>query len=98
MDRGTLIRTYLFCYLAPGTPDGMPNKAGIEAVMPDVKRQVGILDKAYLYLGLAYQEQGHLGPVAYARHMHELDTEERDAKAIRRRAQLRIVAGTAFDE
>jgi hypothetical protein len=38
-----------------------------------------------------------LGPVAYARHMHELDTEERDAKAIRRRAQLRVIAGTALD-
>src|SRR2546430_17419518 len=39
-----------------------------------------------------------LGPVAYARHMHELDTDERDAKAILRRAQLRVVAGTAFDD
>jgi len=39
-----------------------------------------------------------LGPVAYARHMHDLDTEERDAKAILRRAQFRVVAGTAFDE
>jgi hypothetical protein len=39
-----------------------------------------------------------LGPVAYARHMHELDTEERDAKAILRRAQLRVIAGTALDE
>ena len=38
-----------------------------------------------------------LGPVAYARHMHDLDTEERDAKAILRRAQLRVVAGTALD-
>ena len=36
--------------------------------------------------------------LAYARHMHELDTEERNAKAIRRRAQLRVVAGTALDE
>ena len=39
-----------------------------------------------------------LGPVAYARHMHDLDTDERDAKAIVRSAQLRIVARTAFDE
>ena len=39
-----------------------------------------------------------LGAVAYARHMHELDNEERDAKAIRRRAQLRVVAGTALDD
>ena len=38
-----------------------------------------------------------LGPVAYARNMHELDTEERDAKAIRRRAQLRVVASTAVN-
>jgi hypothetical protein len=39
-----------------------------------------------------------LGPVAYARHMHELDTEERDAKAILRRAELRVIAGTTLDE
>jgi hypothetical protein len=38
-----------------------------------------------------------LSPVEYARHMHELDADERDAKAIRRRAQLRVVAGTALD-
>jgi hypothetical protein len=39
-----------------------------------------------------------LGPVVYARHMHELDTEERGARAILRRAQLRVVAGTVLDE
>ena len=38
-----------------------------------------------------------LGPVAYARHMHELDADERDAKATLRRAQLRVVAGTAVN-
>jgi hypothetical protein len=38
-----------------------------------------------------------LGPVAYARHMHELDADERDAKAILRRAQLCVVAGTAVN-
>jgi hypothetical protein len=38
-----------------------------------------------------------LGPVAYARHMHELDIDERDAKAILRRTQLRVIAGTASD-
>ena len=42
--------------------------------------------------------RGILGPVAYARHMHELDADERDAKAILRRAQLRVVAGAASDE
>ena len=38
-----------------------------------------------------------LGPVAYARHMHELNADERDAKAILRRAQIRVAAGTALD-
>ena len=40
-----------------------------------------------------------LGPVAYARHMHELDADERDAKATLslRRAQMRVIAGTALN-
>ena len=42
--------------------------------------------------------RGTLGPVVYARHMHELDIDERDAKAILRRAQLRVVAGTCVGE
>jgi hypothetical protein len=39
-----------------------------------------------------------LGPVAYARHMHELDADEREARAILRRGQFRVVTGTACDE
>ena len=42
--------------------------------------------------------RGILGPVVYARHMHELDIDERDAKAILRRAQLRVVAGRSPGE
>ena len=42
--------------------------------------------------------RGILGPVVYARHMHELDIDERDAKAILRRAQLRVVSGTPLGE
>ena len=45
MDR-TMIRTYLFAYIAPATPDGKPNRAVIEATMPAVREQLGILDKA----------------------------------------------------
>jgi hypothetical protein len=42
--------------------------------------------------------RGTLGPVAYARHMHDLDVDERNARAILRRRQLRVFAGTAIDE
>jgi glutathione S-transferase len=45
MDR-TLIRTYLYAYIAPKTPDGKPDRAAIEAVMPALREQLGILDRA----------------------------------------------------
>ena len=44
-----------------------------------------------------WDSRGILGPVTYARHMHELDADERAAKAVIRRAQIRVVAGTAFN-
>ena len=45
MDR-TLIRTYLYAYIAAKTPDGRPDRAAIEAVLPAVREQLGILDRA----------------------------------------------------
>jgi glutathione S-transferase len=42
----TLIRTYIFAYIAPKTPDGKPDRAAIEAAMPMVRQQLAILDKA----------------------------------------------------
>jgi len=50
VDR-TIIRTYLFAYIAPGTPDGSPNRAAIEAVMPALHQQVAVLDKAVAATG-----------------------------------------------
>lgn len=45
MDR-TLIRTYLFAYIAPNTADGGPDRATIDAVMPALQAQIEVLDKA----------------------------------------------------
>jgi glutathione S-transferase len=45
VDR-TLIRTYLYAYLIPKGPDGKPDRAAIEAVMPAVREQVAVLDRA----------------------------------------------------
>jgi glutathione S-transferase len=45
IDR-TIIRTYLFAYIAPGTPDAKPNRAVIDGVMPALREQVAVLDKA----------------------------------------------------
>ncbi|HEY2612214.1 MAG TPA: glutathione S-transferase family protein [Reyranella sp.] len=56
MDR-TLIRTYLFAYIAPKTADGRPDRAAIEAVMPAVREQIGVLDKAVARTGYLVDEQ-----------------------------------------
>jgi glutathione S-transferase len=42
----TLIRTYLFAYIAPKTADGTPDRKAIDAVMPAVRQQFAILDNA----------------------------------------------------
>jgi len=50
VDR-TLIRTYLYAYIAPKTSDGKPDREAIEAVMPAVREQLGILDRAVAKTG-----------------------------------------------
>jgi len=50
IDR-TVIRTYLYAYIAPKTSDGKPDRAAIEAVMPDVREQLAILDRAVAATG-----------------------------------------------
>ena len=56
IDR-TLIRTYLFAYIAPKTADGSPDRAAIDAVMPAVREQIGVLDKAVAKTGYLVGEQ-----------------------------------------
>jgi glutathione S-transferase len=49
IDR-TLIRTYLFAYIAPKTA-GEPDREAIDAVMPAVREQIGVLDHAVARTG-----------------------------------------------
>ena len=42
----TLVRTYLFAYAFPRTADGAPDRAIIDTIMPKVREQLGMLDKA----------------------------------------------------
>lgn len=41
-----LVRKYLLAYVFPGTPDGKPDRARIDAVVPEVMRRLGELDRA----------------------------------------------------
>ena len=59
----TLIRTYLFAYIAPKTADGTPNRAMIEAVMPAVRQQLAILDNAVAKTGYLVGDQFTLADI-----------------------------------
>jgi glutathione S-transferase len=48
IDR-TFVRTYLYAYIA--TSDGKPDRAAIERVLPDVRAQLTVLDKAVASTG-----------------------------------------------
>ena len=50
IDR-TLIRTYLYTYIAPRAADAGPDREAIDAVMPAVREQIGVLDKAVAETG-----------------------------------------------
>ncbi len=42
----TLIRSYMFQYVFPRGDDGQPDRAAIEAAVPEVQRQIGLIDSA----------------------------------------------------
>jgi glutathione S-transferase len=61
----------------PHTPDGQPDRAAIERVLPDLKRHIGVLDKAVAatgYLGgadFSYADINILPLLAYLRDLPE---------------------------
>src|SRR3954468_217831 len=56
IDR-TMIRTYLFAYIAPKTADGKPDRQAIDAVLPALREQIGILDKAVANTGYLVEDR-----------------------------------------
>ena len=41
-----LVRRYLFAYLFPKTPDKKPDRAAIDAMQPEIEREIEVLDTA----------------------------------------------------
>ncbi len=52
-----LIRRYFFAHLFPGTPDGRPDRARVEAALPETERYLALLDGALA--------EGFLGGAAF---------------------------------
>jgi glutathione S-transferase len=81
IDR-TLIRTYLFCYIAPDTADGKPNRAAIDAVMPAVREQVAVLDKAVASSGYLVGDQFTFADINLMPILHRLQQAPEGAAAL----------------
>jgi len=56
VDR-TLIRTYLFAYLKAMMTGEPPDRVAIDAVLPDVRKQISILDNAVAKAGYLVEDQ-----------------------------------------
>ncbi|HEY6980250.1 glutathione S-transferase family protein [Reyranella sp.] len=87
IDR-TLIRTYLFAHIAPGTADGAPNRAAIDAVMPDVRTQVDVLDKAVAGTGHLVGKQFTFADINLMPILHRLGQAPEGAEALARATHL----------
>jgi|SRR5262252_3437676 glutathione S-transferase len=62
IDR-TLVRTYMFHYIFPKTADGKPDRAAIDAVEPEMRRQIALLDKAVARTGHLAGDQFSLADI-----------------------------------
>lgn len=81
MDR-TLVRTYLFAYVTPGTGDGSPNRAAIDAVMPAVRQQIDVLDKAVARTGFLAGDQFTFADINLMPILHRLQQAPEGQEAV----------------
>jgi glutathione S-transferase len=47
----TCVRQYIVGYAFPGTPDGSPNRRAIDGALPNMQKQLPVLDKALAKTG-----------------------------------------------
>jgi glutathione S-transferase len=81
IDR-TLIRTYIFAYIAPKTADGKPDREAIDAVMPSVRAQVEILDKAVAGSGYLVGDRFTFADINLLPILHRLQQPPEGAQAL----------------
>jgi glutathione S-transferase len=81
IDR-TLIRTYLFAYIAPKTADGAPDREAIAAVMPALREHIGVLDKAVAKTGHLVGEQFTFADINLLPILHRVGQAPEGAEAL----------------
>jgi len=87
MDR-TLIRQYLFAYLFPEGEGGAPDQAAIDGMLPNVEKELGILDKALADTGYLVGGQMTMADLNLAPVLHYLTNTPEAGKIIAQSAGL----------
>ena len=87
VDR-TLIRTYLFAYLVPMLTGGKPDRQAIEAVLPAVREQVAILDRAVAATGHLVGEQFTFADINLLPILHRVQQAPEGAEAVKAAGHL----------
>lgn len=81
IDR-TLIRTYLFAYIAARIAGDTPDRMAIDAVMPAVREQIGILDKAVSRSGYLVGDQFTFADINLLPILHRVQQAPEGAEAV----------------
>jgi glutathione S-transferase len=87
VDRA-LIRTYLYAYIAPSAANAGPDRAAIEAVLPEVRKLVAVLDVAVAPTGHLVGDQLTLADLNLLPILHRLGQAPEGAEILRDAVQL----------
>jgi glutathione S-transferase len=82
VDR-TFIRTYLFAYLVPMLTGGHPDRQAIDAILPEMREQIAILDKAVAATGHLVGEQFTFADINLLPILHRVQQAPEGAEAVK---------------
>ncbi len=81
IDR-TLIRTYLYAYIAPRSVDGKPDGEAIAAILPEMCEQIAVLDSAVAATGHLVGDQFTFADINLLPILHRVQQAPEGAQAI----------------
>jgi glutathione S-transferase len=87
VDR-TLIRTYLLAYVVPMMTGGNPDRQAIDAVLPAVREQIAILDKAVATTGHLVGDQLTFADINLMPILHRVQQAPEGAEAVKSAGHL----------
>ena len=87
IDR-TLVRTYLLAYIMPILTGGQPDRQAIDAVLPAVREQIAILDRAVAATGYLVDAQFTFADINLLPILHRVQQAPEGAEAVKAAGHL----------